>query len=350
MRVAHLSVVFATIACDKPATIGAEKPSAPASAVASAPTDPSELPPAGCKASGKQPLKLATVVGEVYGFDQDATKLYFSSWSLYGGRGDVGTVRKDGGGLRSLSSLKLEPRGLALDESDVYFTSGIRLMAIPKTGGHERMVLEIFPSHDVALKGSDVYGVPGDYGPYDRLAKTTKKGASVDEIGVNKRPVRDVGPNGFSRLVLDDKNVYVTDSGGNKVLSFPLAGGKAKALATGQDRAYELALAGDDLYFTLARKGLLMRVSKAGGAAKKVAAGLVELSPLAADDKAAYAMFAGEKEDSPHKLSKVGEVSVSEITQVPSSDSVAAMALDKDCVYWAQRKSATETLIFASAR
>jgi hypothetical protein len=356
MRTGRLWLAFAWVSLvlgceDAPKTEVKAEPSAAASAASAAPAT-GELPPAECKASAREPVKLATVVGDVYGFDQTATQLYFSSWSVYGGRGDVGFVRKDGGGLRSLGSLKLEPRGLAVDERNVFYTSGIRLMVIPREAGDAKELVDVFPSHDIALHGTDVFGVPGEYGPYDRLAKTPKKGGAVEEIAVADRPKRELSPNGFSRLVVDGQNIYVSDSGHNRLISFPLAGGKSKTIVTGQDLPYELALAGDDLYFNLAKKGVLLRVPKAGGKATKVASGLVELAQIAADQTAAYTTFAGDKDGAPQKLAKVNPESgeLTEVAQIAATDSVTALAVDAKCVYWTLRKSASETLVYARGR
>src|SRR5689334_8910583 len=94
---------------------------ATASAPAPAGAAPEQTAPAAgkCKASGDKPVQLGTITGDVYGFAVDATSLYYSSWELYGQRGDVGVIRKDGEPTPKLTSLDLEPRGLALDDAAV---------------------------------------------------------------------------------------------------------------------------------------------------------------------------------------------------------------------------------------
>jgi len=309
-----------------------------------------ELPPAGCKAGRDQPAELGVVVGDVHGFAHDGTHLYYSSWALYGGRGEVGTVRKDGKGLRALSSVTLEPRGLSLDTNDVYYTTGIRLSAIAKAGGDTRILAPQFSSQQIAVHADDVYGVPGDYGPYDRIAKIPAKGGEAKELLTSKRPARELGPNGFSSVAVDASGIYVTDSGGNRLVRYSLEGDKPKILASRVDKPYALAIVGPDVYFNLAQKGELMIVSKAGGAARKLASGLSIKAHIAADEKGVYTTLAGKDES--QILVKVpakgGELTP--IAPVPAPQTVEAIALDGDCMYWAQRVDSSKTVMYALAR
>jgi len=293
---------------------------------------------------------LGTVTGDVYGLAGDETRLYYVSWAIYGSRGDLGQIRKDGQGATRLTSLDLEPRGLALDGTTAFYTSGIRLMAIPKAGGDEKTLVPIFSSQHIALHGTDVFGVPADYGPYDRLAKVAKTGGEPKELGMGKRPTRD-GTKGWSRVAVDDSGAYVTDSGNDRVLAFSLDGGKPK-IVTHAEQPYDLAIVGAVLVFDLAKKGELMAVAKSGGSAKKLAEGLVKEAHFAADDKAAYVPVAGKTEDDPVVLSRVPmtEGNAAEIARVPGGQTVSAVSLDADCVYWTQRESSTKTVVYAAPR
>ncbi len=342
-----LAVVVAG-GCDKKEAPVAEAPSATASAkTAEAPA------PKGCQASGKKPVKLGETFGYVYGFAGDATDLFFSSWQLYGSRGDVGKIRKDGGGKTQLTSLDLEPRGLAVDDKLLYFTAGIRLNTIPKAGGETDTPAPTFSSQAIALDGAHVYGVPGDYGPYDRVVKMTKKDRKSKELGSVSRPEAKHGPFGYSAIVVDGSGVYVTDSSGNRVLRFSLKGGKPKSLAKKQAKPYSLAMGSDDVYFNLALKGDLMRVPKKGGAASKIASGLVVRAVVAADENLVYTVFKGPKEGDPQILSGVDpkDGTLYPLATAPSANSIEAMTLDKDCVYWAERDADTKnSTIFARSR
>jgi len=350
---ALVSIVVAVSACDDKGK-GEAKPEV-ASTAAPAPSATVESTPApgGCKAESEKPSKLATIHGYVYGFQGDATHLYFSSWQLYGSRGDVGRVRKDGEGKTDFVSLSLEPRGLQLDEKRVYYTAGIRLFAVPKEGGEPTVLHETFSSQGIAMDGTYIFGVPGDYGPYDRLVRVEKKGGPSKELDVATRPDVKEPPSGFSAIAVDASGVYVTDSGANRVLRFQLDRAKPKVLAAKQDKAYDLLLDDDNVYFTLAKAGKLMKVSKSGGAAKVMATGLENQTRIGGDAKAIYATFAAKSEDAPQTLVKIpldGGDSTP-VGVVPHSHIVEAVSVDEKCVYWAQRDPDTKNaVVYALAR
>lgn len=323
-------------------------------ATATASTTPeAPAPPVGrCKATGDKPVELGTITGDVYGFGIDATALYYSSWELYGQRGDVGVMRKDGEPTPKLASLELEPRGLALDDATVYYTQGIRLMSIPKSGGDPKTLAPIFSAQQIAASATDVFGVPGDYGPYDRVAKIPKKGGDIKELSTAKRPTSKMPPNGFSRVLVDEGGVYVTDTGNGRVLQFPPGGGKPKILAGNQEKAFDLAMVGSDLYFDLARKGELLVVPKSGGTPKRLGSGLVESARIAADDRAVYTTLAGKSDSEPNALVRLmpGSGEVAKVADVASNTPVSQIALDGDCVYWVLRESSSKSVVYALRR
>ncbi len=342
-------LVLLAVGCDKSA---ASKTAPSAEPVATASAAPAVDTPQGCQASGTDPVELGTVLGDVFGFAQDGTTLYYTSWQAYGGRGDVGTIRKDGKRGHTLASLALEPQSLVVDDKNIYYTAGIRLMSEPLAGGSPSTLVEVFSSRSIALAGDEIYGVPGDYGPYDRLAKVKKTGGDVDEVATGTRPDKAASPNGYSRVIADSSAIYVTDSGGDRVLAFPLPKGKHKVLVSHQKRAWDLAMAGDNLYFDLAGDGDLLSVPKTGGKPKKLASGLVKNAHIAADARAVYATFSGPKDDDPQKLSEVSTAdgSVKPIATIPGLQSVAAIAVDPTCVYWVVTVDATKSIVYARKR
>ena len=278
MRARLLCVLLTVAACDSK-TEAQPEPTRSATPSATAEREP-EPPPGGCKASGKEPMKLGKALGHVYGFAVDPTHVYYSSWQLYGGRGDLGGARKDGGGARNLASLSLEPRGLVADGRNVYFTAGIRLMSLPKDGGEQKVLAPTFSSQGIAGDASYIYGVPGDYGPYDRLIRAAKSSGTTKELDVSERPEAKHAPFGYSAIAVDASGVYVTDSSADRVLRFGLDRQKPKVLATKQEKAYDIAIDDENVYFTLAQKGQLMKVAKTGGAPTKIGSGLAVLGPL----------------------------------------------------------------------
>ena len=345
------SFPLCVIGCeDKTHDMKAESTKPTASGVASASfTSTTEPPPSGCKAGNEKPALLGTVVGDVHGFAHDAQHVYYTSWELYGSRGQAGSLRKDGKGAKSLTLLQLEPRGLVADKNELYYTSGIRLMAIAKSGGEPKILAQQFSAQQIAVHADEVYGVPGDYGPYDRVAKMPTQGGDTKELASAKRPAREDKPVGFSRVAVDPSGIYVTDSGGNRVLRYPPEGEKAKVVASGVDKPFDLEVVGSDLYFNLARKGDLMVVSKGGGVPKKLASGLTMKAHIAGDEKGVYTTLAGKDETQViTKVTKNGDVTP--IAPVPAPQTVDAIAVDGDCIYWAQRVDSAKTVIYALAR
>jgi hypothetical protein len=350
-------VLFAASSCNEseksaPVSQGAGKPRATKGAASRNAPAAQEAPPGGCKATGPVPVQLATGVGSVFGLAGDATHLYYTSWQLYGGRGDLGQIRKDGQGSTSLVSLELQPRAVILDEKDVYYSEGIRLNKMPKSGGTPSTVAPKFSSQSLAMDAGQIYGVPGDYGPYDRLVKVAKSGGVNWELDVTTRPDTKLDPVGYSAIAVDGSGAYVTDSGNNRVLKFPLERGKPKPLANGQPKAFDLAIDGSNVYFTLALKGQLMSVPKAGGKVTKLATGLAQKSRIAADDNAILVVFAGANEDAPSEVALVpsGGGDPRPLAVVPPSESVEAVALDSSCIYWVQREKGAGKLVFYAAK
>jgi len=329
-----------------------ESTKAQVSAVApSATTPPPTAEPTaeGCKASGDKPMQLGSVLGDVYGLIGDSTHLYCATWQVYGGRGDINKIRKDGQGSQALVGLKLEPRGLALDNDALYFTAGIRLNSIPKAGGATATLDENFSSQTIAADDKDVYGVPGNYGPYDRLVRIGKKGGQSTELASAKRPKTSPGTNGYNGMAVDDSGIYVADSGNGRILKFALAVDKPQPLATGLKHPFDLSIDATNVYFSLAG-GELMTVSKTGGKATKLATGLAENARVAADSGTVYTVHASKDGGATIATVSLSDGTVKPIALVPESHLVSAVAVDKQCVYWAERFYATKSVVFALAK
>jgi hypothetical protein len=339
--------------CQSKETAAATSASGSAAAPAAS-AEPAEQPPGGCKASKTEPAALAVnIVGFVYGFAADKTSVYYASWDMYGNRGVVGKARKDGQGAVSLSSLDLEPRGVVVDDRYVYYTSGIRLMKIAKQGGEPSTPAPRFSSQSIAIDAKNIYGVPGDYGPYDRLIKLDKQSDKTWELAVSERPSAKEPPFGYSSIAVDESGIYVADSSGNRVLRFGFERVPPKTLANAQPKPWQLTIDEKQIYFSLARQGHLMSVPKAGGKVSKLATGLVRDACLASDETGIFTTLAGENDQAPAKLSKLsqGDGKATTLATIPANHSVEAIALDADCVYWVQRDAEEKkATVYALAR
>lgn len=350
-----LALVVSLVGCEEKPQVKAE-PAAGPSAVASVPSksaEPAEAPPAGCKAKGGTVVELGSAEGTLHGLVGDSTHLYFATWQVYSGRGDVAKIRKDGGGLRNLTSLKLEPRDVAVDQTHVYYTAGIRLKRVSKDGGDAETLDDNFSSQSIGLNSGFVFGVPGNYGPYDRFIRQPKQGGASKELDVATRPAGKGGLSGYSDLAVDASGAYVTDSGNHRVLRFEFDRAKPKTVVSGQPGAYALSLVGEKLFFTLGRKGELKVVPKQGGATKTLASGLAPQAKIAADESGVVAPFAAKADDAPLTLARVspdgGEPET--VAVIPKAHTVEGVALDKDCIYWAQRESGSGNIkILSHAR
>jgi hypothetical protein len=345
-------LVLALWGCSKDDTKATPERVASAKASA-APTEESESRPLGCVTSKKDPVNLGKVHGHVHGFALDGTHVYVGSWQLMGGRGDLVRMRKDGGGSQNLSSLALEPRAIVVDDKLVYFTAGIRLMQIPKEGGESKVLDEKFSSQAMADDGKHLYGVPGDYGPYDRLVRTEKASGTWKELDVSDRPEVKDGPTGFSAIAVDGSGVYVTDSGGNRVLKFGFDRGKPTAIGGKLERPYDIAIGGDNLYVSLAKQGNVMMIPKAGGTAKKLGSGLVKNARIATDGKVVISTLAGENEKADMLVLLVptdgGEPKG--VATVKAGHSVEAVGLDDTCAYWVDRDEGTgDAVVYSKPR
>jgi hypothetical protein len=326
----------------------------PEPVAASAAPEPEAPPPdASCTATGIKPTRLTNLVGNLYGFGSDKGHVYYATWDAYGARGVVGRVRKDGQGATTLAVLELEPRGLALDDQHVYYTAGVRLMKVPLGGGAATVVSDRFSAQAIAIYGNDVYGVPGDYGPYDRVAKIPKAGGDITEIFISQRPEAST-PAGYNGLAVDQTGIYVADSGGNRVFQLPLEGGKQpKMLAAKQPKAYGLHADAEHVYWSLAQRGELYRVKKVGGKPIKVASGLAPNARFGLDSTSIVASFRGTEDGQvPAAVSRLSLDGSEDkpLATVEHTDAVQGLALDEKCVYFAQRNDSNKIAINAIPR
>lgn len=349
-KLAGACLVLAAVGCEKheaPSVEATGSASAAATAAVAATNQP-KARTIGCVASGSTPMKLGSAIGTVHGLVNDAAHLYYTTWQTYGNRGDLGEIQKNGEGMTALLSLDLEPRGLALDQDRVYFTEGIRLKSVPKRGGAPSLIDANFSSQSIASYADRVYGVPGDYGPYDRVVVVFGKGGEAKELATSPRPASKRAPLGYSAIVADASGVYVTDSGHGRVLRFPLGGGKPKSLTSGQDKPFDLASDDSHLYFDLAKKGHLMKLEKTGGKAQQLASGLVENARIALESGSLFAAFLGETAEAPRSLDKIEADggTRAKLATVPSDHTVEAITADHACVYWAEREAGSGKLTF----
>jgi hypothetical protein len=73
---------------------------------------------------------------------------------------------------------------------------------------------------------------------------------------------------------------------------------------------------------------------------------------IAGDEKAVYATLSGKTDGAPLTVARITPDTgdVTPVATVPADQSVDAIALDDECLYFAQRASAKQTIVYAVAR
>jgi hypothetical protein len=215
-------------------------------------------------------------------------KLAGDDTTLFVGTGEgVQTVPKTGGALVTVVAKQSFD---ALDRSSLYrvdtFTGDLehpkptvsKLLATPKTGGAERVVL----TSDVAFAsaaGADDSGVYFQHG--GKLA-VLRPGAAAEEELADVAGLVVV-------LVLDSDAIYVsTDGAARSIYRVAKAGGGSTRIVDTQSSPLRLAVDDTHIYFTDTDGGLVVRAPKSGGPTETVAAGQARPVAIAVDETNVY--------------------------------------------------------------
>jgi hypothetical protein len=168
----------------------------------------------------------------------DATHVY---WVNYGDkRSGVSRVKKSGGEPEVIAKLKGTKSVAVTDKSVVYGSAfeGYGTFRVSKDGGEPDKIHE---------KGANLIAV------HDEIFGTIWHGYFDTEI----LRIRDTGKalslgkvEDSGALAIDDKRLYLADSGSKKLIAFPRDGGKTEILFEGAGSADGLAIAGDYLFWT----------------------------------------------------------------------------------------------------
>lgn len=186
-----------------------------------------------------------------------------------GGAGGAGAAGGAGGGgdapeLLVAATLDMNPWGIAVDDTNVYFTDAFgingKVSRVPKAGGPLTVLangLEL-PGW-LAVDATDVYVIT-----YDHLTKVPIAGGVFTNVGP--------GGGSYARVVVDADNVYWTDGTPfGAVRRMAKAGGGITHVDDGD--TYGLVLHGGTLYWSSFHGDAIMSAPAAGGPVSVFAAG-----------------------------------------------------------------------------
>jgi hypothetical protein len=258
----------------------------------------------------------------------DATSVYWADWGTGAVDGD-GAIRKvalDGSALTTLVSGQRMAGGIAVDGTSVYWTSFGGLHKVPLAGGMPVDLAANFTNDCIVVGPAGVYGTSGKDEPVS---------ASIDGSQSSVLGSGTLGSNTYG-IAVDATNVYWTDFGNPGAVSkVSIQGGKTTRLATGHV-AEGIAVDATNVYWVDSggqSPGALMTLPIRGGTARALATGLAEPTGLAIDSTNAY-ITTGFSSSSPGTILRVPLTGGSVTVLADGQDQPSGIAVDATSVYW----------------
>jgi hypothetical protein len=226
------------------------------------------------------------------GIAVNASHVYFSSGSLSSQPGAGGVVMRApiaGGAPEIFASGQPDPKHLALDDTYVYWTDGgsgptagdAGIMKAPLAGGPPvRIARAGFPI-DIAVNRQYVFWTDYDLHTINRAALDGSGPVALSSTG--DQPMV---------LSIDAANVYWLSGGTHgghdgAIMQAPIEGGPAVTLAQDQAEPASLAVDGQSVYWVNAGDGLVQRVP-IGGGTNEVLRHMTRPNAIAVDDTSYY--------------------------------------------------------------
>ena len=237
----------------------------------------------------------------------------------------MGVVRKDGKGSKKLSLLQLEPRGRA-DNTDLYYTSG------SPHGDSEGVARQILAPNSRRSRSPFCRQRVRRAGGLRALRSNRQdrgQGRRSEELTSAKRPVREDKPSALAASP-DASGIYVTDSGGNRVLRYSLEG-ENRRCSRAESTSLRSRGRGIDVLH-LVSQGDLMVVSKAAELPRSSPAGS-RRTPISQPTRKESTRARRQRRARKWPPRAVDHAHC----PVPAPQTVDAIAIDGDCMYWAQR-------------
>ena len=150
------------------------------------------------------PIQTLADANHPHALALDGTHVYFAIFSSEDG-GRVVRVAKTGGSMELVAGNQLQVAGIAVDDSDVYWTDidtvALRVLRQPKSGGATEILQTGIQSFDIAVDASHVY-----WG-----ASTTASDSIMRRAKAGGPPEVFASDQDAWKLAIDDNHVYWLD-------------------------------------------------------------------------------------------------------------------------------------------
>lgn len=261
-----------------------------------------------------QPTLVAVEAGTVYWAEHEG-----------GATGAIRSVSAAGGAPITLATDSDWAQGLAVDSSNVYWTtlSPPAVRKVSLTGGTATTMVAAVAPRGIAVGANNVYWADRASGGPGVIMQRALAGGTPTTVASGLGDPRAVA--------VDPTSVYWTDFKNGTVMKAPIGGGTATTLATGQGGPAALAVDSADVYWINYNDGnVVAKVPITGGSATVMATGTAGLSDpedIALDANNVYWTNAG----SVQRVAKTGGSAVG----IGGGQTPYGIAVDNAAVYWA---------------
>jgi hypothetical protein len=209
----------------------------------------------------------------------DATNVYWTTVNA------VMQAPIAGGGATTLASGQ-PPQAIAVDATNVYFTSSLinaALISVPIGGGTPRTVSPTFGGNSIAVRAGYVYGTLGNGGGAPTVGKLLTSGGTPVPLGSS--------PGALNGLAVDAANVYWGTA--SSMMKAPIAGG-GTATTVVSGNGSPVAVDANNLYYGFHglggsnTYGPVLQLPLAGGTPTTLATGLHMVDGIAVDAANVY--------------------------------------------------------------
>jgi sugar lactone lactonase YvrE len=241
---------------------------------------------------------------------------------------DAGTVNQRsaaGGAITVLASSELNPRGIAVDATHVYWVSFANpghVARVPIGGGTVELVQsKAYWAEHIALDTAHVYWADqgATNGP---VYQTAKSGGAITALAPSERSPFDLATDG-----LDLYWTSYSKTGG--IRAAPASGGAARDVVTSLASPTAVAFYGSDMFIAVNGADTIVRVPKTGGTPTILAASQPNPQHIAVDASGVY--WTNQTDESVRMLAPG---STTPVILATNSSNVRFITTDATAVYW----------------